>query len=82
MCERAPQITTGSKICDTCGKKLSKDQPVLIPELNSSSSEADEAEVFVQTPEAVSSLNMCLVDIGETPYSRAKPMQGTTPDKR
>ena len=72
MCERAPQITTGSKICDTCKKKLSKDQPVLIPELDSSSSEADEAEVFVQTPEAVSSLNMCLVDIGETPYSQSK----------
>ena len=72
MCGRAPQITTGSKICNTCRKKLSKDQPVLIPELDSSSSEADEAEVFVQTPEAVSSLNMCLVDIGETPYSQSK----------
>ena len=69
---RAPQITIGSKICDTCRKKLSKDQSVLIFELDSSSSEADEAEVFVQNPEAVSSLNMCFVDIGEAPYSQSK----------
>ena len=27
MCERAPHITIGMKICDTCRKKLSKELP-------------------------------------------------------
>ena len=27
MCERAPHITIGMKICDTCRKKLSKESP-------------------------------------------------------
>ena len=72
MCERAPQISIGSKICDTCRKKLSKEPPVLIPEPDSPSSEAEEPEVYVHTPEAVASLNMCLADLGETPYSHIK----------
>ena len=33
MCERAPQISIGSRICDTCRKKLSKEPPLFIPEL-------------------------------------------------
>ena len=72
MCERAPQISIGSKICDTCRKKLSKEPPVLIPEPDSPSSEAEEPEMYVHTPEAVASLNMCLADLGETPYSHIK----------
>jgi len=31
-----------------------------------------ESDVYVHTPEAVASLNMCLADIGETPYSQVK----------
>ena len=72
MCERAPQISIGSKICDTCRKKLSKEPPVFIPEPDSPSSEAEEAELYVQSPEVVSSLNKCLVELGETPYSQIK----------
>ena len=72
MCERAPQISIGSKICDTCRKKLNKEPPVLIPEPDSPSSEAEEPEVYVHTPEAVASLNMCLADLGETPYPHIK----------
>ena len=68
MCERAPQSSIGSQICDTCRKKLSKEPPVLIPEPDSPSSEAED----VHSPEAVASLNMCLADIGETPYSHIK----------
>ena len=71
MCERAPNISIGSKICDTCRKKLSKELPVLPPEPDSPSVEAEETEVYVQTPAAVSSLNKCLVEI-ETPYSQSK----------
>ena len=72
MCERAPQISIDSKICDTCRKKLSKEPTVPIPEPDSPSSETEKAEVYVHTPEAIHSLNMCLADIGETPYSQSK----------
>ena len=72
MCERAPQISSGSKICDTCRRKLSTEPPVLIPEPDSPSSESEETEVYVQTPEAVASLNVCLTEIGDTPYSQIK----------
>ena len=51
MCERAPHILIGSKICDTCRKKLSKEAPVFDPEPDSPCSEAEEAEFYVQTPE-------------------------------
>ena len=42
------------------------------PEPDSFSSETEESEVYFHTPEAVASLNMCLADIGETPYSQVK----------
>ena len=71
MCERAPQLSIGSKICDTCRKKLSEEPPVLIPESASSSSDK-ETEAYTQTSEAVFSLNQCLAEIGETPYSQIK----------
>ena len=75
MCERAPQVIIGSKICDTSRKKLSKEPPALVSKQDSSSSEtaeSEEPEVYVHTPEAVASLNKCLADIGETPYSHSK----------
>ena len=72
MCERAPYISIGSKICDTCRKKLSKESPVLTPEPDSPRPKAEEMELYVQTPAAVSSLNKCLAEIGETPYSQSK----------
>ena len=50
-------------ICDTCRKKLSKEPPVLIPEPDSPSTDAEETEVYVQTPVA---------EIVETPYSQSK----------
>jgi len=65
------RISIGSKICDTCRKKLSKEPTVFIPEPDSPSLEATEVELYVQSPEAVSSLK-CLVELGETPYSQIK----------
>ena len=56
MCERAPQIFIGSKTCDTCRKKLSKEPPVFIPEPDSPNSDA-EAEIYVQTPEVSEIIN-------------------------
>ena len=80
MCERAPHISIGSKICDTCRKKLSKElqdvtEPILSePDLPSlSSSQATESDpLFSSASEAASSLNMYLAEIGETPYSQRK----------
>ena len=67
MCERAPYISIGSKICDTCKKKLSRESPVLTPEPDSPSPEAEEIQsLYVQTPAAVASLNKCLAEFGET----------------
>ena len=67
MCEKAPEITVGFKICDTCRIKLSKKSA----EPDISQSEAEE-EYVVEKGESVASLNMCLADIGETPYSHDK----------
>lgn len=87
MCERAPHISIGSKICDTCRKKLSK-EPVpesqvvtepIISELDphsppgSPSPQAEEPDPsFSHNPTAVTSLNTCLADIGETPFSQSR----------
>ena len=71
MCEQAPQMSIGSKIFDTCRKKLSKERPASVT-ISDTSSETEEVEVYVQTPEAVSSLNRCLADLGETPYLQIK----------
>ena len=70
MCERAPQISIGKTICDTCRKKLSKEfhlSEPLFSELDppsppsppsSPSPEAKEHEPLnYQTSVAVSSLN-------------------------
>ena len=79
MCERAPNITIDMKICDTCRKKLSKESPWLdvtesaASELNPSSSQATQSDsLFFHSSEAVSSLNVCLAEIGETPFSQCK----------
>ena len=81
MCNRAPHISMGSKICDTCRKKLSEsDMPEpLFSEPDppgpprSPIPEANEQEPFyLQTSAAVYSLNQCLVEIGETPHSQSR----------
>ena len=66
MYERAPQISIGSRICDSCRKNLSKEPPYLNPEPDFPGSEPG---LYVHSPEAVASL---LADIGETPYSLTK----------
>lgn len=81
MCERAPHISTGSKICDNCRKKLSKESPSIsetdsLPLECESPIQSDyppeEDECYIQRSEAVFTLNKCLADIGETPFSHTK----------
>ena len=73
MCERAPQLSVDSKICDTCRKKLSREPPVFNAEPDSPSPETDEDELYVHSPEAASSLKKYLVELGKTPCSQIKP---------
>ena len=80
ICERAPHISIGLKICDTCRKKLSKElQDVTEPILSEPdppsppSSQATESDPLSSSAsEAASSLNTYLAEIGETPYSQSK----------
>ena len=80
MRERSPHITIGMKICDTCRKKLSKELPDPIESvtskldpptiLNLQATESD--PLFSRGSEAVSSLNVCLEEIGETPLCQSR----------
>ena len=82
MCERAPHIAIGMKICDTCRKKLSNESPWLdvtksvVSEFNpftQPSSQGTEPDpLFFRNSEAVSSLNVCLAEIGEKPFSQSR----------
>ena len=90
MCERAPHITIGMKICDMCRKKLSKESPdatkfltsELDPPTPPSSQTTESDPLFCYGSEAVSSLNVCLAEISETPFLRAEPGQRPTADRR
>ena len=70
MCERAPQLSIGDKICDRCRKRVSKLVPVEPTELDICRSDPD--YVPPVSPSAVSKINECLVDIGQTPISKSK----------
>ena len=64
MCEKAPSISMGSRICDNCRKKLAK-----IPttsQVSSASELESESEFYADTSESLASLNQCLGEIGET----------------
>ena len=80
MCERAPRITIGMKICDTCRKNLRMELADVTESVTSElnpptppSSQAKESDpLFSQGSQAVSSLNVCLAEIGETPFSQSR----------
>ena len=60
-------VPLGSKICDSCRKKLSK-----LPDFDDNSdppadSDASVGEQYVDANEAICSVNKCLLEIGETP---------------
>ena len=85
MCEKAP-ISMGSKICDNCRRKLSKTTVDMYVEheveINSSQVDDDSSEHYVDPSEAISSLNQCLAEIGETPYVKSKSHQRHYPEKK
>ena len=68
------------KIHDTCRKKLSKESLDVTESVTSDldpptppSSQATESDPLLShSSEAVSSLNVCLAEIGETPFSQSR----------
>lgn len=85
MCEKAP-ISMGSNICDNCRKKLGK---MTVEEHVASDSDhevdvdsSDPSEVYVDSAQAISSLNQCLAEIGETPFLKHKAHQCHTIQNR
>ena len=69
MIVKAPNISPGLEICDSCMKKLSKltsvpTTPVISPE--------SESEPNLDEQEITASLNVCLSQVGETPYTKTK----------
>ena len=72
MCEKA-EISVGSKICDSCRKKLAK--PPAVGAIAESSAWCDSPsrdEPYVDVPEAMAAMNRCLSEIGETPLSKCE----------
>ena len=65
-------ITIGMKICDTCRKNLSKESPDVTKSVTSELDPPKYDLLFSQGSEAVSSLNVCLAEIGETPFSQSR----------
>ena len=63
MCNKA-DISMGSKICDFCRKKLAK-----LPDLETlpESPGSPTDEQYLDAPEAVATMNRCLLEVGETP---------------
>ena len=64
-------ITMGSNICDSCRKKLAKlsDLDTLTESPTPCGSPTDEK--YLDAPEAVATVNRCLLEIGETPLPPA-----------
>ena len=75
MCERAPHITIGMKICDTCRESLDVTESVtseLDPPTPPSSHATESNPLFSHGSEAVYLLNVCLAEISETPFSQSR----------
>ena len=86
MCEKATKILMGSKICDSCRKKLTKiSAPISDFDDNQESdvSESnDEAEEDAYVDEPLSAINSCLSEIGETPIRKKKLHQAKYPEQK
>ena len=81
MREKNSTIQAGSKICDTCRKKLAKEsntpsRDVDVESVGSSSPTPSDSvsdhEIEYERIEAIEVVNQCLVDFGETPVTKRK----------
>ena len=78
MCEKHSQVQRGSKICDTCRKKLAKlsEAPTLDLECDVSpltQSDLSDSEVIEEEEcDSLYLVNQCLEDLDETPITKRK----------
>ena len=89
ICKRAPHITIGMQICNTCRKKPSKESPDATKSVTTElapptpSSQATESDLlFYHGAITVSSLNVCLAEIGKRTFSPVKELLWTEDDDR
>ena len=79
MCEKHPLVQMGSKICDTCRKKLAKFSEVPTSGLESdlspctpSDSSSDSETIEEEQYDPLHLVNLCLEDLDETPVTKRK----------
>jgi hypothetical protein len=86
----------GSKICDNCRRKLRKttvdkcvesdseqeEQEVDVDEVDVDEVDVHSSEGYIDSSVAISSLNQCLAEIGETPYIKRKAHQRHYPEQK
>ena len=70
MCNKA-DISMGSKICDSCRKKLAKVPNLDTLPMSPTECGSPTGEQYIDVPAAVASVNSCLLEIGETPLPAA-----------
>ena len=80
MCEKAPSISLGCKICDNFRKKL--DKLPTTPKVSFSSELESKSEVYAHTFESLASLNRSLGEIGETQVSKHKLQKSSYPKQK
>ena len=74
MCDKAPLISQGQKICDACRKELAKTSELLSDSASESEQTgiSDEDTFQVEAGEPLALVNKCLETIGETPITKRK----------
>ena len=79
MCEKHPLVQMGSKICDTCRKKLAKFSEVPTSGLESdlspctpSDSSSDSETIKGEQYDPLHLVDLCLKDLDETPVTKRK----------
>ena len=76
MCEKAPTIFEGQKICDSCRKELTKMSSVMETSMACPESDSEPEKDFeplqFESCESVSVVNTCLETLGETPITKEK----------
>ena len=74
MCDKAPLISQGQKICDACRKELAKTSEPLSDSASESEQTGtpDEDTFQVEAVEPLALVNKCLETIGDTPLTKRK----------
>lgn len=80
MCKKVPKILMGSKVCDSCRKKLKELPDIPQSEVIDSDHTAEADDDYVVEP--LFAINHCLTEIGETPIVKKKLRHSKYPEKK